>query len=845
MSRKTRKLIWSVPLVVVLAVASALAAFVVLAPNGAQADHIELPGAPMNLTATADGARAIELDWDAPADNGGSAITGYRIDYLPDGTGKVWKELVDDTGDADTEYTDMDDLDPGDQRSYRVFAINSLGTGAVSEVKGTKTKSVGTPSGVTGLEADADGPMQIDLSWDAPDDGGGSPITSYRIHFAGTQAGVPNAGTAVTDDDDLELDTDAASADNHANVIDTDSSSTSYSLTGLRANQRWYFRVYAVNEDGDGVSVEDSDTVDEKTGGAGRPSAPTDFIAVSATDDQTGSLNDISLYWSWPTNDGGANIARFRVEITTGAWPKTTDTPTNAPVADLETNGKAVVEIAPTVETDTAGYNYQHQNIDVDLIGDELNYRVFTETGTGSTLQRSRYAQASATVGDDAIDAPSVVNTGEGATADANDSSKLSLSWGEPSNPGTGYRIDVAMGDNDGGTDIDLKWEVLSPNTNFSDLPYIHKDLKAGQEFYYRVFANPGGPIGIGSTVFSDTTAVAGRPGTVTGLTGTVVDSGQIDLSWNAPSSDGGSAIVRYHIHVGDTRGTIPTDTDAVTVDFDATTSAPSKPDLRANTTAVVATKDASTSYSLKGMWGESTWHIQVYAVNKATSNKSSSGSNIIVRETDEATEIPDPVGLVAEDAEDTQLTDRDERGVLVLWNEPATPSGAMLLHYVAQFKSDAGDGDYEDWTDVPAEETFDTHKNVPDEDEMRVYRIRTVAQINADGDELESDWVEVGYPADTSHTGAGATDLEAPTGVTAESNAAGELTVTWTPGANAVGHLVLLFDSEFNVVETEASPSGNSHTFTGLTAGQHTAVVVSYKSVSDYKYAYDNTTVN
>ena len=41
MSRKTRKLIWSAPLVAVLAVAGALAMFVALSPNGAQADHVE------------------------------------------------------------------------------------------------------------------------------------------------------------------------------------------------------------------------------------------------------------------------------------------------------------------------------------------------------------------------------------------------------------------------------------------------------------------------------------------------------------------------------------------------------------------------------------------------------------------------------------------------------------------------------------------------------------------------------------------------------------------------------------------------------------------------------------
>ena len=50
MSRKTRKLIWSAPLVAVLAVAGALVIFVALGPNGAQANHVTIPGAPTDLT---------------------------------------------------------------------------------------------------------------------------------------------------------------------------------------------------------------------------------------------------------------------------------------------------------------------------------------------------------------------------------------------------------------------------------------------------------------------------------------------------------------------------------------------------------------------------------------------------------------------------------------------------------------------------------------------------------------------------------------------------------------------------------------------------------------------------
>ena len=52
MSRKTRKLIWSAPLVAVLAVAGALAMFMTLAPNGVLAQDAML-GPPTGLTAMA------------------------------------------------------------------------------------------------------------------------------------------------------------------------------------------------------------------------------------------------------------------------------------------------------------------------------------------------------------------------------------------------------------------------------------------------------------------------------------------------------------------------------------------------------------------------------------------------------------------------------------------------------------------------------------------------------------------------------------------------------------------------------------------------------------------------
>ena len=323
MSRKTRKLIWSAPLVAVLAVAGALAMFVALAPNGAEADHIELPGPPMNVKAEADGARVIDLTWDPPMDDGGSAIIGYRIDYLDMASGNIWRELVANT--PGTTYTDMHELDPEEERAYRVFAINALGTGSVSDVvfEATDVAGTATPDGViTFHNPVADGPTKINLRWEAPAKTGDSPISSYRIHIARVVTDMParDAATVTKAEDVGDLDLALANA---AHVIDTGSDATSYSLTGLRARHTWHFQIYARNDDGN--STAGSPVRTQTTGDPIAPAAPTQVRAVSTAVDTT-DTNAVQLYWYWPAHDGGADIVQFRVEVRESgkAWPAST-----------------------------------------------------------------------------------------------------------------------------------------------------------------------------------------------------------------------------------------------------------------------------------------------------------------------------------------------------------------------------------------------------------------------------------------------------------------------------------------------------------------------------------------
>ena len=118
----------------------------------------EAPGKPTNLVAEADGGTRIELSWDAPADDGGFAITGYRIEVSDDG-GSDWDDLVADTGNDDTSYTHTG-LSPGDTRHYRVSAINAEGTSEASDSDYATTPVEVTPGVEVTLHLSDDEPLE-------------------------------------------------------------------------------------------------------------------------------------------------------------------------------------------------------------------------------------------------------------------------------------------------------------------------------------------------------------------------------------------------------------------------------------------------------------------------------------------------------------------------------------------------------------------------------------------------------------------------------------------------------------------------------------------------------------
>ena len=290
------------------------------------------PGAPTGLTATEVGLTVIELSWTAPTQyTGGAKTQGYRIEFSPDGMN--W-ELSHANTEADSDgqnfgvtgvQTYFADTTPvavagGTTRHYRVMAINVSGTGPPSNSAMATTPRVNAePNEPMAVAAVANGPAEINLTWTRSTTG--SP-TGYKIEYSknGNLPWMPVADIG--------------------NV-------NKYSNTGLSPAATRHYRVSAVNGVGRGPhsSLVGQDHV-AKTTPKGVPAAPTSLTATAVKADEA------ELYWTPPTNTGGAPITGYVIEYSTNglAWlPMQANTEATDPAG--QNSARAFPAFRPTSQT--------------------------------------------------------------------------------------------------------------------------------------------------------------------------------------------------------------------------------------------------------------------------------------------------------------------------------------------------------------------------------------------------------------------------------------------------------------------------------------------------------------
>ncbi len=226
------------------------------------------PSSPVGLVSKGNDS-FIEITWNEPENNGGLEVSGY---YLERKSGSdvllipiIGKSYV---------YRDNDVIN-GISYSYRIRSFNSAGNSSFT--KYIEATPLGKPSQPDQLSYQVGRYFSL-ISWQGPDDDGGSPITSYRIYRNGSL------------------------------LNEVPGSTTSYNDTGVSPGITYSYSIGAVNSVGESilsssmvVAVPDIPEVISTI-----PTAPNDLAHT------TEGLS-VTLSWSEPESDGNSSIIEYLI----------------------------------------------------------------------------------------------------------------------------------------------------------------------------------------------------------------------------------------------------------------------------------------------------------------------------------------------------------------------------------------------------------------------------------------------------------------------------------------------------------------------------------------------------
>ena len=109
------------------------------------------PSMPTGLTASVE-SETITVMWGAPDDNGGSAITGYRLRYRL--SGGQWRNWMTVPGGDDADSHTITGLTNGVGYEIQVRAVNRIGDGAVAETQATPMEGLNFAHFANGVSGD-------------------------------------------------------------------------------------------------------------------------------------------------------------------------------------------------------------------------------------------------------------------------------------------------------------------------------------------------------------------------------------------------------------------------------------------------------------------------------------------------------------------------------------------------------------------------------------------------------------------------------------------------------------------------------------------------------------------
>ena len=216
----------------------------------------------------------LTVSWDEPDSDGGSTITGYRVQWKEPGEQYNETDRLVAVTDPRHQITGLTD---GVEYTLSVAAVNAAGVGPPIEVSKVLTAPPDAPRSPSVVVSST----SLYVSWTAPETAGDTPITEYRVLWKGpgeTFDASPCSFRRVS-----------------ARVGDL------FAVVGPLTNATTYdIQVVAVNDAGPGAAAEVSGTP------AAIPGPP---LAVDAFSVDNGLLVDWDAPW-----DGGSPITGYRVQ---------------------------------------------------------------------------------------------------------------------------------------------------------------------------------------------------------------------------------------------------------------------------------------------------------------------------------------------------------------------------------------------------------------------------------------------------------------------------------------------------------------------------------------------------
>ena len=104
-----------------------------------------VPGATGDLTVSVNDTGKLDLSWDAPDDDGGSAVTGYKVQWKESSDSWNTPADVSETTVTGTSHT-VSGLTDGAEYTFRVVAVNSAGDGTTSAEESGTPRETTAPS---------------------------------------------------------------------------------------------------------------------------------------------------------------------------------------------------------------------------------------------------------------------------------------------------------------------------------------------------------------------------------------------------------------------------------------------------------------------------------------------------------------------------------------------------------------------------------------------------------------------------------------------------------------------------------------------------------------------------